>query len=238
MNDSIEKPNWLRERRLQIKKLEQKKATLTDAAEINAINQQIDVLEAEDWLEERNNMKALIDAVFDSSDDDADLGAMEELEEDEKTAKKRLYFDMDNVLVDFKSGLDQVPDEVKVRYADDGTGKPHYDDIPGIFSLMSPMPDAIEAFHQLAKKYDVYILSTAPWNNPSAWSDKLLWVQKHLGAAAYKRLILTHHKDLNGGDYLIDDKGKNGASEFEGEWIHFGSERFPDWDAVLKYLLG
>jgi len=154
-----------------------------------------------------------------------------------QTDKKRLYFDMDNVLVDFKSGLDQEPDEVKARFADDGTGKPHYDDIPGVFSLMSPVHGAIEAFHKLAEKYDVYILSTAPWNNPSAWSDKLLWVQKHLGVAAYKRIILTHHKDLNRGDYLIDDKGKNGASEFEGEWIHFGSERFPDWDAVLKYLL-
>ena len=238
MNDSIEKPNWLRERRLQIMELEQKKALLTDATEINAINQQIDVLEAEDWLEERNNMKALIDAVFDGLDDDADLGAMEELEEDEKTAQKRLYFDLDNVLVDFKSGLDQVPEEVKARYADDGTGKPHYDDIPGIFSLMSPMPGAIEAFHELAKKYEVYILSTAPWNNSSAWSDKLLWVQKYLGKAAYKRLILSHHKDLNGGDYLIDDKGKNGTSKFEGEWIHFGSEQFPAWDAVLQYLLG
>ena len=27
-----------------------------------------------------------------------------------KTAPKKLYFDMDNVLVDFKSGLNQVPD--------------------------------------------------------------------------------------------------------------------------------
>ena len=154
-----------------------------------------------------------------------------------KTGKKRLYFDMDNVLVDFKSGLDQVSAEEKARYEDDGTGKPHYDDIPRIFSMMSPMPGAIEAFHKLAEKYNVYILSTAPWKNPSAWSDKLQWVQKYLGEVAYKRLILTHHKDLNRGDFLIDDKGKNGTSEFEGEWIHFGSERFPDWDAVLKYLL-
>ena len=154
-----------------------------------------------------------------------------------KTGKKQLYFDMDNVLVDFKSGLDQVSAEEKARYEDDGTGKPHYDDIPRIFSMMSPMPGAIEAFHKLAEKYNVYILSTAPWKNPSAWSDKLQWVQKYLGEVAYKRLILTHHKDLNRGDFLIDDKGKNGTSEFEGEWIHFGSERFPDWDAALKYLL-
>ena len=156
----------------------------------------------------------------------------------EASRKKRLYFDMDNVLVDFKSGLDQVSDEVKARYADDGTGKPHYDDIPGIFSLMSPMPGAIEAVHKLAEKFDVFILSTAPWNNPSAWVDKVAWVTTYFGKVFYKKMILTHRKDLCKGDYLIDDRGKNGTSEFEGEWIHFGSEQFPDWYSVLKYLLG
>jgi len=154
-----------------------------------------------------------------------------------KTDKKRLYFDMDNVLADFKSGLDQVSAEEKARYEDDGTGNPHYDDIPRLFSRMSPMPGAIEAVNKLAKVFDVYILSTAPWNNPSAWSDKLEWVKKYFGKTFHKRIILSHHKDFLRGDYLIDDNGKNGTSEFEGEWIHFGSERFPDWDAVLKYLL-
>lgn len=28
------------------------------------------------------------------------------------------------------------------------------------------------AVHKLAAVYDVFILSTAPWKNPSAWSDK------------------------------------------------------------------
>ena len=84
MNDSIEKSKGLRERRLQIMELEQKKATLTDAAEIDAINQQIDALEEEDRLEERNNVKALIDAVFNGSEDDSDPKMVEELNEDEK----------------------------------------------------------------------------------------------------------------------------------------------------------
>lgn len=26
------------------------------------------------------------------------------------------------------------------------------------------------------------------------------------------------------------------TSEFGGEWIQFGSECFPDWDAVIAYL--
>jgi len=53
----------------------------------------------------------------------------------------------------------------------------------------------------------------------------------------HKRLIITHRKDLCLGDYLIDDRGKNGTSEFAGEWIQFGSEQFPGWDSVLRYLL-
>ena len=101
---------------------------------------------------------------------------------------------------------------------------------------MAPLKGAIEAYRYLADHFDVYILSTAPWKNPSAWSDKLLWVQKYLGDVAYKRLILTHHKDLNRGDYLIDDRAKNGASDFEGELIAFGSDQFPDWSAVVDYF--
>ena len=144
--------------------------------------------------------------------------------------KKRLFFDMDNVLVDFASGLARVDEETKKEY------EGRLDEIPGLFSLMDPVPGAIDAVHELAKTYDVYILSTAPWKNPSAWADKLSWVTKHLEDVFYKRLILTHHKDFCTGDYLIDDRAKHGASEFNGEWIQFGSERFPDWNAVIAYL--
>ena len=44
--------------------------------------------------------------------------------------KKILYIDMDNVLVDFTSAVPHVPQPVLDEY--DG----HWDDIPGIFSLM------------------------------------------------------------------------------------------------------
>ena len=144
--------------------------------------------------------------------------------------KKRVYFDMDNVIVDFQSGLDKVGDATKQAYGD----KP--DNIPGIFGLMEPMPGAIEALHRIAERYDCYILSTAPWKNPSAWADKVRWVSTHLGDLFYKKLIISHHKELLIGDYLVDDRPKNGASEFRGKWIQFGSPEFPDWAAIEDYL--
>jgi len=76
--------------------------------------------------------------------------------------KKILYIDMDNVLVDFPSGIEQLDASVRQEYAE------KFDKVPGIFSLMSPMAGAIVAFHELAELFDIYILSTAPWENPSA----------------------------------------------------------------------
>lgn len=137
---------------------------------------------------------------------------------------------MDNVLVDFESAFSRLDKSILDKYEE------NRDDVSGIFALMEPMKDALYAFEILSKNFDVYILSTAPWKNPSAWSDKLEWVKRYLGENAYKRLIITHHKNLLKGDYLIDDRTKNGASEFGGEFIHFGSEKFLDWEHVLKYL--
>jgi 5'-nucleotidase len=143
---------------------------------------------------------------------------------------KIVYIDMDNVLVDFRSAFEKIEPQILQQYENEK------DEIPGIFSLMQPMMEGVESYEKIAAQYDTYILSTAPWKNPTAWSDKLLWVQKHLGEVAHKRLILTHNKHLNRGDYLIDDRPNNGASEFQGELILFGSTSFPDWKSVVAYL--
>ena len=143
---------------------------------------------------------------------------------------KILYVDMDNVLVDFKTGIERISPQLQTEF------EGHLDDVPGIFSLMDPVENAIESYARLSSLFDTYILSTAPWDNPSAWSDKLLWVKRHLGNHAYKRLMLSHHKNLHLGDYLVDDRTRNGADKFTGEHIHFGSASFPDWLTVLEYL--
>lgn len=63
---------------------------------------------------------------------------------------------MDNVLVDFKSGIDQLSAQTKKKYED------RYDEVPGIFALMKPMEGALNAVRKLVKRFDEYILSTAP----------------------------------------------------------------------------
>ncbi len=147
--------------------------------------------------------------------------------------KKIVYVDMDGVLADFSAGVSGLDDKTRLEY------DKRHDEVPNFFLNLKPMDGAVEAFATLAGLFDVYILSTASWNNPTAWSDKLVWVKRHLGDLAHKRLILTHHKNLNRGDFLIDDRiTNNGAGGFTGELIHFGSPQFPDWKSVLAYLLG
>ena len=81
--------------------------------------------------------------------------------------KPIMYIDMDGVLVDFTSALTKVPSEMLEKFAGE------YDNIPGVFALMDPMPGALEAVDKLKEKYDLYILSSSPWENPTALGDKL-----------------------------------------------------------------
>ena len=145
-----------------------------------------------------------------------------------------IYVDMDNVIVDFKSALRKRNIDENMENADE---------IQDIFSEMDPMPGAIEGYNKLVEMgHDVYILSTAPWENPSAWSDKLLWVKKYLGMVAYKRLILSHNKNLNSGDYLIDDRVANGAGKWGKKLLRFGFDEngkpfdYPNWDSIIKFF--
>lgn len=115
----------------------------------------------------------------------------------------------------------------------------HPDTIPNIFRHLIPLPYSIQAVNTLlnSNKYEIYFLSTAPWNNPSAQTDKRLWLEEQFGEIINRKLILTHRKDLVRGDILIDDRSNNGAEKFQGEWIQFGSDKFLNWESILNYLL-
>lgn len=110
---------------------------------------------------------------------------------------------MGGVLMDFHAGLELIGDELRKEYAG------RYNEVPNIVSYLTPIKGAVEAMSALQQsgKYDVYILSTSPWSNPTTWSDKVEWVNRYLDKYYCKRLILSHHKNLLRGDYIIDDRG-------------------------------
>jgi 5'-nucleotidase len=146
-----------------------------------------------------------------------------------KTEKEIVYIDMDGVLCDYASFLEKKVNE--------GMNIFQVYKIPGAFEELEPIKGAIDAFHLLDKYFEVYILSTPMWSNPDSWRGKRIWVEKHLGKTAKKKLILSHNKGLMKGKYLIDDREANGVLDFEGEHIKFGENEFKAWTSVIEYLL-
>lgn len=146
--------------------------------------------------------------------------------------KKILYIDLDDVVVDLTS-------HVKKRHgcALSSTISKVTSTDELLFEDPEPATGAVESIKKLMKVYDVYFLTTAPWDNINAWSAKRKWVERTFGHLAYKRLIITHRKDLCIGDYLVDDRPNNGAAGFKGCWIHFGQGSFKGWDEVFVYLM-
>jgi len=151
--------------------------------------------------------------------------------------KKIVFIDMDGVLVDLQKAIDDyhktTSEKLSLLYRDDA------DLIPGIFREAPAMKGAIEAVRKLYQsgKYDICVATTSPWDNPYAAGDKMFWIQKYLGEEFYKSMTITHRKDLLHGDYLIDDRTANGAGEFKGKLMQFGTKKYPDWDAILNELL-
>ena len=156
-------------------------------------------------------------------------------------SKQIVYVDMDGVVVHFPESIEEVASEIREQCREwCRTSGEHHSDFEGIFATLPPKAGAAQAIERLLSKYEVFLLSTAPYDNTNSWSEKRRWVEEHLPGMPRKHLILSHRKDLNRGAYLIDDRHKNGAEgfgEYYGqEWIHFGSEAFPDWESVLTYL--
>lgn len=144
---------------------------------------------------------------------------------------KIVYIDMDDTLCNFKKSYKRSLIERPEN------AWPHSKE--GFFVELEPLPRALEAVSSLinSNRYDPYILTSPSVRNPNSYIEKRLWIEKHFGLAFCKKLIISPNKALNVGHYLIDDnlEGK-GQEDFQGELIHYGSDAFPNWEVVLRYL--
>lgn len=142
---------------------------------------------------------------------------------------KRVYVDLDGVLCDFygaaKKALLENPTQ---KYPQSQWG---------FFLKLKEIPDAIDSVKKLSINYDVWILTRPSFRNVNCYTEKAQWIWDHLGYEFLEKTIFSGDKSLLKGDYLIDDQNNANQDKFSGEWIHFGSEKFPDWNSVKKYLI-
>lgn len=139
--------------------------------------------------------------------------------------KPTVYIDMDGVLCDYE--------EIAEKYRKRTPGNQYPQASYGFFADMKPMPGAIEAYQWLAANFDVCILTRPSVMNPMCYTEKRVWVEKHLGIEACETLILCTQKWRLIGDYLIDDMP---WPKFRGTQILFGGPEYRDWKEVLDYF--
>jgi 5'(3')-deoxyribonucleotidase len=140
-----------------------------------------------------------------------------------------VYVDMDDVLCDYSGAHDNATrSQPDIAYPQS---------IAGFFKGLVPISGAIEAVNKLRKRFDLFVLSAPSTRNPLCYTEKRIWIENHFDYAFTKKLILSPDKGLFRGQFLIDDHTSGrGQERFDGELIHFGSPRFPDWNSVLEYL--
>lgn len=139
--------------------------------------------------------------------------------------KKRVFIDMDDTLCDYRAKFKEKIEASPISFP-----QSQY----GFFTSLKPIEGAIEAYQELEKYFEVYILTAPSYMNPLCYTEKRVWVEQHLGLATTQNLIICQRKGLLKGDFLIDDKP---YPEFEGEQLLFRHAPYENWAEVLKYLL-
>lgn len=148
--------------------------------------------------------------------------------------KKTLCIDMDGVFCNFDNTAIRWAADMGISVEEFKSTKKYRQ--PNFYLELEPMDGAMDAIKELEPDFHIRFLSAPSWNCPASFTEKRLWIEKHLGAWGFKRLDLTFEKDSFIGHFLVDDRIKYGANNFIGEHIMFGSEQFPAWPDVVSYL--
>lgn len=154
---------------------------------------------------------------------------------EKKIGRKLVFVDMDGCIAHFDNAAEIWAKKEGINSKEFIDRKLYRQ--PKFYAGLELIDNAKEAVEKLSEIYEIRFLSAPSWGNPHSFIEKRIWIEEKFGDFATKRMDLTFRKDLSMGHFLIDDRLKYGAGDFIGEHIMYGSEQFPDWNSVLKYLL-
>lgn len=78
---------------------------------------------------------------------------------------------------------------------------------PGFYRDLPPVPGAGVALNEMLDHgWDVIVCTAPLLSNPTCASDKLAWLEEHIGPGWSRRCVIAKDKSLVRGDLLIDDK--------------------------------
>ena len=100
-------------------------------------------------------------------------------------------------------------------------------------SYQKPLPSMHKAYEMLIENYDVYIVAPAPTNAPENLVEQMSWVQQHLNAPAFNRVVFANNPNLLYADYLI---ARQEHPNFLGSPILFGGDDLKTWDDIIVFF--
>jgi len=115
----------------------------------------------------------------------------------------------------------------------------------GFYAGLQPIDGSLEALTEMAESDEVFLCTSPLRANPFCVQEKFEWIEKQLGKAWTKRVIVTKDKTIVDGNVLVDDREQKGVQEPIWEHVLYdqpynvhvtGKRRmtWQNWKAVLQ----
>jgi len=166
---------------------------------------------------------------------------------DDHDTEQTVLIDLDDTAVGFSAGVhrivcERLPPEQIVPLAEHRTPwfflnyPPELRDMiraiyyePGFYLNLPPVEGAIDAMQAILERYEDVRICTQPWRNHlTCATEKLMWIERHLGAAWLDRTIIMVEKERIPARVLLDD-----MHAFTPEMLRRPLIRRPRWTHVL-----
>ena len=106
-----------------------------------------------------------------------------------------------------------------------------------------PLSSLNKAYEFLIENYDVFFLAPAPTTNHRLITETQEWIEQHISAPAWNRIVFTNQPEHVYGDYFICREARGysippsgGQGELLGTTLLLGSNEMKTWEEVITFF--